>query len=81
MRSMDKRYMMFYASSHGCVTCVRALLSSKVSPSCVSDTQHYTALSFAEWGASAAGGNHDTKDVVDILKDALAVEKAEMEDP
>ncbi len=72
--------MLFHAASHGCVTCVRTVLSSKVSPSCLSDTQHYTALSFAEWGKTKQGGNHDTKEVVEILKEALALEKSEMED-
>ncbi|MCP4242681.1 MAG: hypothetical protein GY772_19165 [bacterium] len=81
MRTLDKRYMMFPAAAQGCEACVLALLSSRVSPSCISDTQHYTALAFAEWGASKAGGNYDTKAVVDILKDALEAERAEMEDP
>ncbi len=80
VRMLDKRYMMFHAAARGCETCVMALLESKVSPSCISDTQHYTALMFAEWGARPEGGNHDTTAVVDILKSAEA-EETEMEEP
>ncbi len=74
LQNQDYKYYLFHAAGEGCAQCVQSLLELRVSPSSVSDSCNYTAISFAEWGATKEGGNHNTAEVLRILKEAVDAE-------